>query len=174
MSNTIFKDLLFIIVFGFLFLLIVIILFINKDNSNPGDLPNIGEIFIMIEWETSNDFDLWVGNEHEAVGYRRPQGEYFALLRDSRGEDSSNFEVVVGNDVSSGEYHINVDNFHGGSASVSLKVIVNNNIVYEDTRIVSEQTNWLKIVKSSGWGIDERSVDIIPEIHYNIERLNDD
>ena len=114
MNNLAFRDLLFILLFGFVFLVVAMIPHLNppadEDNAEPP-----GNVIAAIAWpEGDTDVDLWVFGPGEAVpvGYSNKGGLLWNLLRDDLGAHPDatalNYENAYTRGVIPGEYIINI------------------------------------------------------------------
>lgn len=114
MNNLSFRDLLFILLFGFVFMVIAMLPFLNppaqEDNTEPP-----GNVIAAITWpEGDTDVDLWVYGPGEVlpVGYSNKGGVLWNLLRDDLGASPDatalNYENAYTRGITPGEYIINV------------------------------------------------------------------
>ena len=114
MFGNVFRDMLFLMVMGFAFLVIWMLPFINpptvQDETDPP-----GNMVVVMEWPPGAvDVDLWVTGpgEPKPVGYSRKSGVLWNLLRDDLGTTPdatpSNFENAFTRGLVPGEYIINV------------------------------------------------------------------
>ncbi len=132
MFNNTFRDMLFIMVFGYAFMVFMMLPFLNpptlKDEVKPP-----GNMIVVMEWPPGNvDVDLWVigPGEVQAVGYSRQSGPLWNLLRDDLGNSAdptpSNFENAFTRGIPPGEYIINIHCYRclHGDVPVSIEVSV--------------------------------------------------
>lgn len=114
MNNIAFRDMLFIMLFGFVFLVVAMLPHLNppadEDNAEPP-----GNVIAAITWPAGDtDVDLWVTGPGEIVpvGYSNKGGLLWNLLRDDLGAapDATglNYENAYTRGITPGEYIINV------------------------------------------------------------------
>lgn len=113
-SDTTFRDLMLIIVLGFLFIIYLIIPHLNPPTKDMDAEPP-GNIHVEVRWTDGNhDVDLWVKGPQEpvAVGYSNKHGLLFDLLRDDLGDVPDalgmNYENAYSRGLLPGTYQINL------------------------------------------------------------------
>lgn len=126
-TNFSFNDFLFILLTGFVALLLIAFLLINPI-SEAGKIDPKTEMMITAEWPDRSviDIDLWIkGPENNIVSFQRKDGAFIVLERDDLGRISDtittvdgknvvvyrNLETVSINSLIPGEYVINVHNY---------------------------------------------------------------
>ena len=114
-SNIIFRDVILLALTGFIFMVVLLLPFVNPptDNSNTTDPP--GNVIVELFWDNQRDvdIDLWVKAPDDIpVGYSNKGGLFFNLLRDDLGKykDNSpvNYEVSYSRGISEGSYIVNL------------------------------------------------------------------
>ena len=132
MFGNVYRDMLFLMVMGFGFLVIMMLPFIHPptldDNTDPP-----GNMVVVMEWPPGpSDVDLWVTGPGEAkpIGYSRKSGVLWNLLRDDLGTTPdatpSNFENAFTRGLVPGEYVINVHCYRCpyGDVPVTIEVSI--------------------------------------------------
>jgi hypothetical protein len=114
MNRTTFRDLLLIMLLGFVFIIIAMIPHLNPPAQEDRAEPP-GNLIAHIVWpEGNSDVDLWVTGPGEVrpVGYSNKGGLLWNLLRDDLGASpdatSMNYENAYTRGITPGEYIINV------------------------------------------------------------------
>jgi hypothetical protein len=114
MNRTTFRDLLMIMLLGFVFMIIAMIPHLNPPATDDKAVPP-GNVIAAIEWPPGDtDVDLWVMGPGEVhpVGYSNKGGLLWNLLRDDLGSSpdatDSNYENSYTRGITPGEYIINV------------------------------------------------------------------
>jgi hypothetical protein len=117
MNRTTFRDLLMIMLLGFVFIIIAMIPHLNPPAQNDKAEPP-GNLIAHIVWpEGNSDVDLWVTGPGEVrpVGYSNKGGLLWNLLRDDLGNSPDatkmNYENAYTRGITPGEYIINVHCF---------------------------------------------------------------
>ena len=115
-AGTVFRDVLMLTLVGFVAIVILMLPHLNKapkDQQQEHFAP--GHLIIESHWpdDMTADVDLWVKGPNGApVGFYNPDGRFFNLLRDDRGEPSDpsrrNYEVTYRRGIDAGEYIVNV------------------------------------------------------------------
>lgn len=131
MNKTTFRDMLMIMVLGFVFMIVAMVPHLNPPAKDDALKPP-GNIIVHIMWPPGNvDVDMWVTGPGEPapVGYSNPHGKLWNLLRDDLGtiNDSTplNYENAYTRGIVAGEYIVNVHCFRcpsGKSVSVIVEV----------------------------------------------------
>ena len=113
--NVSFRDMLFLLVFGYLIISAVALAHVaKKDEDAVKSAPPPGHVIVELTWakDADADIDLWVqGPGDVPVGYSNKSGMIFNLLRDDLGRsgdpNSMNYEVAYGRGHWAGEYAVN-------------------------------------------------------------------
>lgn len=114
MNRTTFRDLLMLMLLGFVFMIVAMVPHLNppatEDNTEPP-----GNVIAHITWPEGNtDVDLWITGPGEVrpVGYSNKGGLLWNLLRDDLGTSPDatplNYENAYTRGITPGEYVINV------------------------------------------------------------------
>jgi hypothetical protein len=113
-NRTTFRDLLMIMLLGFVFMIIAMIPHLNPPASEDDTEPP-GNVIAHITWPQGNtDVDMWVFGPGEIVpvGYSNKGGTLWNLLRDDLGDgvDATdiNYENSYTRGIIPGEYFVNV------------------------------------------------------------------
>jgi len=113
-NRTTFRDLLMIMLLGFVFMIIAMIPHLNPPATEDDTEPP-GNVIVHITWPKGNtDVDLWTFGPGEVVpvGYSNKGGTLWNLLRDDLGNgvDATdiNYENAYTRGITPGEYFINV------------------------------------------------------------------
>ena len=120
-ADTVFRDMLFIVLFGFIACVVLLLPYINpKAQASTKDADPPGNVLIEARWADglAADVDLWVqGPDGNPVGYSRKSGPLFNLLRDDLGTAGDvgplNYETSYSRGVLAGEYVVNVHAYRG-------------------------------------------------------------
>lgn len=113
MTGTIFRDLVMLMVLGFVAMVVWMLPWLNPVAKDANTDPP-GNVIVHITWPPGNvDVDLWVYGPGEAapVGYSNKGGLLWNLLRDDLGTlDATplNYENAYTRGIIAGEYTINV------------------------------------------------------------------
>lgn len=115
-AGTVFRDMLFIVLFGFIACVVLLLPYINppaKAAAKSAEPP--GNVLVEVRWpdNMAADVDAWVrGPDGNVVGYSAKSGPLFNLLRDDLGTagdiDSLNYETLYSRGILAGEYIINL------------------------------------------------------------------
>lgn len=131
MRRTSFTDLIFLLMFGFMFLVVVMIAHLNPPESESVDSSVPGNLIVLAEWPEGNiDVDLWVTGpgERQPVGYSNKSGVLWNLLRDDLGDrpdaTPSNFENMYSRGLVPGEYVINLHLYRAFGEQIPVPVDV--------------------------------------------------
>ena len=113
--ETVFRDLILLILAAFVTMLLIIIYHVNPPGSKVTDEIVPGNLHVEIRWpdRTDIDVDLWVKAPGDvAVGYSNLRGRVFSLLRDDVGQRRDlldlNYENAFTRGLPAGEYIINL------------------------------------------------------------------
>lgn len=120
-ADTVFRDMLFIVLFGFIACVVLLLPFVNPPaEASDKDADPPGNVLIEARWADglAADVDLWVqGPDGNPVGYSRKSGPLFNLLRDDLGSAGDvgplNYETSYSRGVLAGEYVVNVHAYRG-------------------------------------------------------------
>ena len=114
MNRTTFRDLLMIMLLGFVFMIIAMVPHLNPPATEDDSEPP-GNVIAHITWPKGNtDVDMWVTGPGEIVpvGYSNKGGLLWNLLRDDLGDGADatdiNYENAYTRGITPGEYIINV------------------------------------------------------------------
>lgn len=136
-SGTVFRDMLFIVLFGFIACVVLLLPFINPrakaDAAKSAEPP--GNVIVEVRWPDGMpvDVDCWIrGPDGNVVGYSNKSGPLFNLLRDDLGTagdiDSLNYETLYSRGILAGEYAVNLhfyrDYRQDKSAPVEVLVVL--------------------------------------------------
>lgn len=129
MNRTTFRDMLMIVLLGFVFMIVAMVPHLNPPPKDDSVKPP-GNIIVHMMWPPGNvDVDMWVigPGEPRPVGFSNPNGVLWNLLRDDVGtvNDSTplNYENAYTRGIVAGEYIINVHCYRCDS-SEAVPVIV--------------------------------------------------
>ncbi len=130
-TGTIFRDMLFLMVFSLIVIIFILTFLINPTNR-PEEIPLRTEILIELTWPSgsAHDVDLWaMGPDNIPVGWGLfAAGPSLNLERDDRGKinDNSqlNYEWISIRNLEPGEYVVNVHLYgtYGDTLPVPVKV----------------------------------------------------
>lgn len=115
-TSTVFRDIIFLALFGFMAIVLLIISHINPPaKAVDKDIPPPGNMMVEMFWDDDYnlDIDLWVqAPGDKIVGFSSKSGKLFNLLRDDLGfyVDASdrNYEIALTRGLKAGEYTVNV------------------------------------------------------------------
>ena len=114
MNKTTFRDMLMIILLGFVFMIMAMVPHLNPPPKDDAVKPP-GTIIVHATWPPGNvDVDMWVTGpgEPKPVGYLNPSGVLWNLLRDDLGTVNDitplNYENAYTRGIVAGEYIVNV------------------------------------------------------------------
>jgi hypothetical protein len=130
--NVSFRDMLFLLVFGYLIISAVALAHVAKkeqDESSSTTPP--GHVIVEMIWprDIDADVDLWVQAPGDVpVGYSNKSGNVFSLLRDDLGRsgevNSMNYEVSYARGHHGGEYVVNAMLYRSRDRKLPLPVTV--------------------------------------------------
>ena len=130
MFGNVFRDMLFLMVMGFAFLVVWMLPHINPPTKEDDSEPP-GNIIAHIEWPTGDvDVDMWLTGPREIrpVGYSNKSGVLWNLLRDDLGGTTditaSNYEDAFTRGIEAGEYIINVHCYRCPTGDVPVVLVV--------------------------------------------------
>ena len=123
MSGTVFRDVIMLVLAGFVVTVLLLLPHINPPaQAAKKFMDPPGNVMVEIRWpdELDTDVDLWVQAPGDTpVGYSNKGGSVFNLLRDDRGHlrDASNlnYEVSYSRGAPSGEYVVNLHLYNSRS-----------------------------------------------------------
>ena len=114
-ASVIFRDVILLALTGFIFMVVLLLPFVNPPTENENNTDPPGNVIIELFWDNNRDvdIDLWVkAPEDIPVGYSNKGGLFFNLLRDDLGKykDNSpiNYEVSYSRGISEGTYIANL------------------------------------------------------------------
>ena len=114
MNSTVFRDLVLLMVMGFVAMVVWMVPFLNPPATDDAAEPP-GNVIAHITWPEGNtDVDMWVTGpgEPRPVGYSNKGGALWNLLRDDLGKfpDATplNYENAYTRGITPGEYVVNV------------------------------------------------------------------
>ena len=114
-GSVIFRDVILLALTGFIFMVVLLLPFVNPPTENENNTDPPGNVIIELFWDNDRDvdIDLWVkAPEDIPVGYSNKGGLFFNLLRDDLGKykDNSpiNYEVSYSRGISEGRYIANL------------------------------------------------------------------
>ena len=112
-SNTVFRDVTLLALSGFIAIVLLLLPWLNLKTKQELIKEPVGSVIIELFWpkDIDADLDLWVKGPNDGpVGYSKPSGVIFNLLRDDRGMTGDytplNYEISFTRGISPGEYHI--------------------------------------------------------------------
>jgi len=117
-DDVIFKDMIMLMLMGFIVLFFILIPFINpgkKDENKNEEIKSPGSLVIYGYWTngTDVDLDLWIKSPDDSViGYPNRENKSCNLLRDDLGKTGdltvNNFENIFCRKIYEGEYILNM------------------------------------------------------------------
>lgn len=131
-TGTVFRDVLFLTLLGFVALVVMMLPHLNPpEQNNTDEAPPPGNVIVEIRWpdEIDADVDLWVQapGDHP-VGYSNKGGTVFNLLRDDLGAFADlmklNYETAVSRGIPDGEYTVNIHMFRNVSRIWPVPVVL--------------------------------------------------
>ena len=87
-SNTVFRDVTLLALSGFVAIVLLLLPWLNLKTKHEVVKEPVGSVIIELFWpkDIDADLDLWVKGPNDGpVGYSKPSGLEFNLLRDDRG-----------------------------------------------------------------------------------------
>lgn len=130
MNSIVFRDLLLLLLLGFLAMVVWMLPHINPPALDANSEPP-GNVVAHITWpEGNNDVDMWMDGpgEMQPVGYSNKGGLLWNLLRDDLGESPDatplNYENAFTRGITPGEYIINVHCYRCPVVPVPVQVEV--------------------------------------------------
>ena len=117
-SNTVFRDVTLLALSGFVEIVLLLLHWLNLKTKSEVIKEPVGSVIIELFWpdDIDADLDLWVKGPNDGpVGYSKPSGLVFNLLRDDRGLTGDytplNYEISFTRGIIAGEYQANVHLF---------------------------------------------------------------
>ena len=131
-TSTIWRDVLFLVLAGFIVIIILMIPWINPEGKKQEEnAPPPGSIIVAIKWQDDldTDVDLWVKAPGDVpVGYSNKGGKVFNLLRDDLGTRNDpmnlNYENAYSRGILPGEYIVNLHLYRNESGVFPIEVEV--------------------------------------------------
>ncbi len=127
MTGTVFRDLVLLMVLGFVAMVVWMLPWLNPPAEDANTEPP-GNVIVHITWPPGNtDVDLWVDGPGEIspVGYSNKGGLLWNLLRDDLGAldfTQLNYENAYTRGIVSGEYIVNVHCFRCPALPVPVDI----------------------------------------------------
>ncbi len=114
-ADTVFRDVIMLILIGFVAMVIMLLPHIKKDEDETEDHRAPGNVIVEMHWpsEMHVDVDLWVRPPRSTpVGFWNQGNDIFNLLRDDLGMEgdatNENYEISYSRGIRPGEYIVNV------------------------------------------------------------------
>jgi hypothetical protein len=130
-SNTVFRDVIFLALAGFVAVVLLLLPHLNPPATADAGTPAPGNVIVELSWPNriDADVDLWVQAPGDVpVGYSNKGGTIFNLLRDDLGRQADvtdiNYEVTYSRGVPAGEYIVNVHLYRDMSGQLPLPATV--------------------------------------------------
>jgi hypothetical protein len=130
-SGTVFRDVIFLALAGFVAIVMLLLPHVNPPAEDSPDRAQPGNVIVEIRWpdEANADVDLWVQAPGDVpVGYSNKGGVVFNLLRDDLGLHSDfsglNTEVSYSRGVPDGRYIVNLHMYRNVDDHFPLEVLV--------------------------------------------------
>lgn len=129
-ASIVFRDFLFLLVLGFVAMVVWLIPWVNPPGDESEDAKPVGNIVVSTSWRAGDiDIDTWVygPGETKPVGYSRRAGHVFSLLKDDLGSPDVdlNYESVISRGIPAGRYWVNLHAYRSPAAfPITVKVIV--------------------------------------------------
>ena len=138
-SNTVFRDVTLLALSGFVAIVLLLLPWLNLKTKQELIKEPVGSVIIELFWpkDIDADLDLWVKGPNDGpVGYSKPSGVIFNLLRDDRGMIGDytplNYEISFTRGISPGEYQANVHLFKHDSNKSKIQATVSASLVTPD------------------------------------------
>ena len=138
-SNTVFRDVTLLALSGFVAIVLLLLPWLNLKTKQELIKEPVGSVIIELFWpkDIDADLDLWVKGPNDGpVGYSKPSGVIFNLLRDDRGMTGDytplNYEISFTRGISPGEYQANVHLFKHDSNRSKIQATVSASLVTPD------------------------------------------
>jgi len=138
-SDTVFRDVTLLALSGFVSIVILLLPWLNVKTRNEIVKEPVGSVIFELFWndKVDADLDLWVkGPNDGAVGYSKPSGLVFNLLRDDRGlagdHTPLNYEISFTRGIIPGDYQANVHLFKHDKNKSKIEALVIASLVTPD------------------------------------------
>ena len=138
-SDTVFRDVTLLALSGFVSIVILLLPWLNVKTRNEIVKEPVGSVIFELFWndKLDADLDLWVkGPNDGAVGYSKPSGLVFNLLRDDRGlagdHTPLNYEISFTRGIIPGDYQANVHLFKHDKNKSKIEALVIASLVTPD------------------------------------------
>ena len=138
-SNTVFRDVTLLALSGFVAIVLLLLPWLNLKTKQELIKEPVGSVIIELFWpkDIDADLDLWVKGPNDGpVGYSKPSGMIFNLLRDDRGMTGDytplNYEISFTRGITPGEYQANVHLFKHDTNRSKIQAIVSASLVTPD------------------------------------------
>ena len=138
-SDTVFRDVTLLALSGFVAIVLLLLPWLNLKTRNEIVKEPVGSVIFELFWadDIDADLDLWVkGPDDGAVGYSKPSGLVFNLLRDDRGlvgdHTPINYEISFTRGILAGEYQANVHLFKQDNNKPKIQATVTASLVTPD------------------------------------------
>ena len=138
-SDTVFRDVTLLALSGFVSIVILLLPWLNLKTRNEIVQEPVGSVIFELFWDDKldADLDLWVkGPNDGAVGYSKPSGLVFNLLRDDRGlvgdHTPLNYEISFTRGIIPGEYQANVHLFKHDKDRSKIEALITASLVTPD------------------------------------------
>ena len=138
-SDTVFRDVTLLALSGFVAIVLLLLPWLNLKTRDELVQEPVGSVIFELFWDPNldADIDLWVkGPNDGAVGYSKPSGLVFNLLRDDRGlvgdHTPLNYEISFTRGIIPGEYQANVHLFKHDKARSKIEALVTASLVTPD------------------------------------------
>ena len=138
-SNTVFRDVTLLALSGFVAIVLLLLPWLNLKTKQELIKEPVGSVIIELFWpkDIDADLDLWVKGPNDGpVGYSKPSGVIFNLLRDDRGMTGDytplNYEISFTRGISPGEYQANVHLFKHDANRSKIQATISASLVTPD------------------------------------------
>ena len=139
-SNTVFRDVTLLALSGFVAIVLLLLPWLNLKTKSEVIKEPVGSVIIELFWndDIDADLDLWVQGPNDGpVGYSKPSGLVFNLLRDDRGLTGDytplNYEISFTRGIVAGEYQANVHLFRHNKNKSKIQAMISASLVTPDT-----------------------------------------
>ena len=138
-SNTVFRDVTLLALSGFVAIVLLLLPWLNLKTKSEVIKEPVGSVIIELFWndDIDADLDLWVQGPNDGpVGFAKPSGLVFNLLRDDRGLTGDytplNYEISFTRGIVAGEYQANVHLFKHNKNKSKIQAMVSASLVTPD------------------------------------------
>ena len=138
-SNTVFRDVTLLALSGFVAIVLLLLPWLNLKTKSEVIKEPVGSVIIELFWndDIDADLDLWVKGPNDGpVGYSKPSGLVFNLLRDDRGLTGDytplNYEISFTRGIVAGEYQANVHLFRNNKSKSKIQAMISASLVTPD------------------------------------------